>query len=200
MQSVRLASRARSQVENSGLSDYASMGLVFAVSALVAAQDGRVEKAREEMRRATTLSGQLVDFPVWLEGEARLVQARAALRLDDVTSAQALLADVSRLLQRMPDGPVLHDWLREMSAGVSGAAGGERVGLTGAEVRILQFLPTHLSFPEVAEQLCVSPNTVKTQAQAVYRKLGAGTRAEAVDLARQGGLLDSTAADRQPVA
>ena len=62
--------------------------------------------------------------------------------------------------------------------------------LTTAELRVLQFLPSHLSFPEVAEQLCVSPNTVKSHARAVYRKLNATSRAEAVDRARECGLLD----------
>ena len=61
--------------------------------------------------------------------------------------------------------------------------------LTTAELRVLQFLPSHLSFPEVAARLCVSPNTVKTHARAVYRKLDATSRAEAVARARESGLL-----------
>jgi LuxR family maltose regulon positive regulatory protein len=61
--------------------------------------------------------------------------------------------------------------------------------LTAAEARVLAFLPTHLSVPEIAARLVVSRFTVKTQAAAVYRKLGASSRAEAVDLARGLGLL-----------
>jgi LuxR family maltose regulon positive regulatory protein len=63
--------------------------------------------------------------------------------------------------------------------------------LTKAELRILQYLPSHLSFREIAERIHVSPNTVKTQAQAVYRKLDASSRAEAVETARGAGLLDT---------
>jgi LuxR family maltose regulon positive regulatory protein len=62
--------------------------------------------------------------------------------------------------------------------------------LTPAELRILQYLHTHLSFPQIAGQVFVSPNTVKTQAQGVYRKLGVTSRREAVEHARAAGLLD----------
>ncbi len=54
--------------------------------------------------------------------------------------------------------------------------------LTTAELRILHFLPTHLSFREIAERTYVSANTVKTQANAVYRKLDVRSRSEAVTL------------------
>ena len=62
--------------------------------------------------------------------------------------------------------------------------------LTTAELKILQFLPTHLSFREIAERTFVSANTVKTQANAVYRKLDVCSRSEAVARARELGLLD----------
>ena len=60
--------------------------------------------------------------------------------------------------------------------------------LTTAELRVLQFLPTHLSFPEIAEQLNVSANTVKTHSRAVYRKLDASLpRARRSPTQRDGG-------------
>ena len=55
---------------------------------------------------------------------------------------------------------------------------------------MLQFLPTHLSFPEIAARLNVSANTVKTHTRAVYRKLDAASRGQAVDHARVAGLID----------
>ena len=61
--------------------------------------------------------------------------------------------------------------------------------LTIAELRILRFLPSHRSFREIAERLDVSVNTVKTQAHAVYRKLDAASRSEAVARASEAGLL-----------
>ena len=51
-------------------------------------------------------------------------------------------------------------------------AGAPPCSMTAAELRILRFLPTHLSFREIAERTFVSANTIKTQANAVYRKLG----------------------------
>ena len=65
------------------------------------------------------------------------------------------------------------------------------LSLTTAELRILHFLPTHLSFREIAERTHVSANTVKTQANAVYRKLDVRSRSEAVTRARELGLLDT---------
>ncbi len=57
----------------------------------------------------------------------------------------------------------------------------------------MPWLATHLSFREVGERLFLSPNTVKTQALAIYRKLGASSRSEAVVAAVRCGLLDPAA-------
>ena len=53
-----------------------------------------------------------------------------------------------------------------------------------------QLLPTHLSFRQMAADLHVSANTVKTHAHAVYRKLNVCSRSDAVVGARAVGLLD----------
>ena len=61
--------------------------------------------------------------------------------------------------------------------------------LTAAELRLLPFLATHLSFREIGARLYVSRHTVKSQAIAVYRKLGATSRSESVQFAHRLGLL-----------
>ena len=61
--------------------------------------------------------------------------------------------------------------------------------LTDRERQVLDYLPSHLSRDQIAVLLCVSSNTVKTHIQAVYRKIGATSRAEAVTVARSHGLL-----------
>ena len=61
--------------------------------------------------------------------------------------------------------------------------------LTDCEARVLRYLPTNLSAPEIADQLSVSANTVRTHMRHVYEKLGAHRRAGAVDRARALGLL-----------
>jgi len=61
--------------------------------------------------------------------------------------------------------------------------------LSGSETRVLRFLPTYLPVPEIAGQLSVSVNTVRTHMRHVYEKLGVHSRAEAVEQARTLGLL-----------
>ena len=61
--------------------------------------------------------------------------------------------------------------------------------LTVAELRLLPFLATHLSFPAIGERLHVSRYTVKSHAMSIYRKLGVSSRSEAVQHARDVGLL-----------
>jgi len=61
--------------------------------------------------------------------------------------------------------------------------------LSGSEVRVLRYLPTNLSAPEIARELSVSTNTVKTRMRSLYAKLVAHRRASAVESARALGLL-----------
>ena len=51
-------------------------------------------------------------------------------------------------------------------------------------------LSTHLSFPEIAEEMFLSRHTVKAEAMAIYRKLGVFSRSQAVSRARELALLD----------
>jgi LuxR family transcriptional regulator, maltose regulon positive regulatory protein len=64
--------------------------------------------------------------------------------------------------------------------------------LSGSEARVLRFLPTNLSAPEIAGQLSVSVNTVRTHMRHLYEKLGAHSRTEAVEQARALSLLASS--------
>jgi LuxR family transcriptional regulator, maltose regulon positive regulatory protein len=68
-----------------------------------------------------------------------------------------------------------------------------RPALTGAELRLLPLLSTHLSFPEIAAELFVSRNTIKTQSVSIYRKPGASSRSQAVARARALGLMEGSA-------
>ena len=61
--------------------------------------------------------------------------------------------------------------------------------LSGSELRVLRYLPTNLTVPEIARELYVSRNTVKAHTRSLYTKLGTHTRAEAVARARALGLL-----------
>jgi LuxR family transcriptional regulator, maltose regulon positive regulatory protein len=61
--------------------------------------------------------------------------------------------------------------------------------LTGAELRLLPLLPTHLSFSEIAAEVFLSPNTVKSTVHSIYRKLRTSSRSQAVSRLRDLGLL-----------
>ena len=63
--------------------------------------------------------------------------------------------------------------------------------LTPAELRILAFLPTHLSLKEIASRLDLSRATVKTHFAHVYNKLGVSSRSGAVEKMEQLGLTET---------
>ncbi len=191
---AELVDRAVAQVDRHGLGAYPTSALIFAVSAAVRSHIGHVDEGKRDLHRATRLMTMLGDFIPWYEAETRIALARAALQLADIRLARTLLAEASHLARRVPDATVFRAWLDEIWEQVDTAATSALSGsaaLTMAELRILRFLPTHLSFREIGLRLHVSTNTVKTQAHAVYRKLGVSSRSEAVNRAAEIGLLDA---------
>jgi LuxR family maltose regulon positive regulatory protein len=109
-----------------------------------------------------------------------------------VVRARTLLAEASRLARRVTGAVIFDRWFNDAWSQMDALAETSLAGpssLTIAELRVLRFLPSHRSLREIATQLGVSGNTVKTQAHAVYRKLGAASRSEAVASARAAGLL-----------
>src|SRR5205823_2866709 len=139
-----LASQARAQVDRSGLGDYPMIALGVAVSALVRAHVGKVEKAAADLRLGTRLLGELDEFGPWYEAEARIVLARTAARLDDAPSATRMLDEAARLLEVIPDATVLGEWIEQTAATIATVSASAAEDLTPAELRVLQFLPTHL--------------------------------------------------------
>jgi LuxR family transcriptional regulator, maltose regulon positive regulatory protein len=185
-----LAERSLETADRCGLNEYPTSALLFAVGALVRARQGRAADARGDVKRASVLLETLSDLSPWYEAESRVALGRALALLDDIPGARAQLADAGRFTAQVPDAPVLADWSRLAWREADPATAVERWPLTPAELRLLHFMPTHLSFREIAEQLVVSANTVKTQAQAIYRKLGVSSRAEAVACAEAAGLIE----------
>lgn len=191
---AELVDRAVTRIDGHGLGAYPTSALVFAVSAAVRSRIGHVDEGKRDLHRATRLMTMLDDFIPWYEAETRIAMARAALHLADIRLARTLLAEASHPARRVPDATVFRAWLDEIWEQVDTAAASALSGsaaLTMAELRILRFLPTHLSFREIGLRLHVSTNTVKTQAHAVYRKLGVCTRSQAVTRAGEIGLIDA---------
>ena len=96
------------------------------------------------------------------------------------------------LLAKCPD-PYLTEVVREVARVVPNPAQSLPSGivepLTAREREVLGYLPSHLSGRDIAAKIYVSPNTVKSHMKAIYRKIGAASRSEAVDIAVSRGLL-----------
>jgi LuxR family maltose regulon positive regulatory protein len=168
------------------------VALVFAASAAVRARGGRADEAKQDLGHGVHLLAELGDAVCWYGAETRILLAHAALGLADVVRARSLLAEASRLARRTHDAVIFQRWFDDAWAHIDTLAENSLSGpssLTIAELRILRFLPSHRSFREIALQLGVSANTVKTQAHAIYRKLGVASRSEAVSRASESGLL-----------
>jgi LuxR family transcriptional regulator, maltose regulon positive regulatory protein len=190
---TELAARARGHVDRQGLRNVPTSAVVFAMSALARAHRGRIEEAWDDLRHAARLHAMLTDFATWYSAQVHLLLARAALRLSDVCLARRHVNEAARMQRRVPEAVALAGSLTEARALLETFAPPESARpapMTAAELRVLRFLPTHLSFREIAERTQVSANTVKTQANAVYRKFGVACRSDAVARARACGLLD----------
>ena len=191
----RRARAAQDVVEEAGLGDYGASALAFAATARVAIHEARHEEARATLARAHRLRPLLDHGIPWTTIEVGLELTRAHLALADAGAARAVLTETEQVLELRPDmGSLVEDAreLHERLAATTGSAGAWAMSLTGAELRLLPYLATHLMFPEIATRLFISRNTVKTEAVSIYRKLGVGSRSEAIERAVEVGLLDGS--------
>ena len=151
----------------------------------------------------------------WAATEALALDAVACDRLGDRRAAEASLEcalelaepegiilpftlhPVQELLERHPGHRTAHGTLvKTIRAALAGASAPARTKaaplleeLSEAELRIVRYLPSNLKAPEMAAELCVSANTVRTHIRHIYAKLDAHNRNEAVARARELGLL-----------
>jgi LuxR family maltose regulon positive regulatory protein len=153
--------------------------------------------------------------PSWAAVDASLLDAVARDRLGDRSGAERsieraldlaepdgvllpfVLAPAGELLERHPRHRSAHASLLatvlDLLAGSAPPApgGGPPLldPLSDAELRVLRFLPSNLKTPEIAAELFVSANTVRTHVRHIYAKLDAHDRTEAVARARELRLL-----------
>lgn len=191
-----LARRSRAIVEEWRLGSYGSAALTHGVGALALALSGHPEEAAAALREARRDMAEASDPPAWLAVQVRTLVARAGIATGDETAAREALADAERFLGRLADAPGLREEVERLSRLVQPVPDGDAAILstiTAAETRVLRMLPTHHSFREIGELLYLSRFTVKSHAHALYRKLGVGSRSEAVERARQLRLLTGPA-------
>ncbi|MBB1151611.1 LuxR C-terminal-related transcriptional regulator [Amycolatopsis dendrobii] len=149
----------------------------------------------------------------WAAIEATLTRVQAALAAEAPERAARLLDDALRAAGpagvRFPFVFAPPDLVRFLTSRLGALGTGERFAgeilavrrrlrtppmpepLTERERGVLRLLPTQRSIDEIAEDLTVSPNTVKTHVRGIYAKLAVRSRREAVAVARERGLLDA---------
>ena len=188
-----LAERALDAVRTGNLLEYSIAGPAYAASARAALRAGDQAGAREHLTAAHRLRPVLTySFPS-VAVQMRLEAARVHVGLSDGAGARTLLAEIEEILSHRPDVGVLgHEAfeLRDHVGSIRARRSPGSSALTAAELRVLNMLPTYLSFREIGARLFVSPNTVKSQAISIYRKLNVSSRSAAVDSARRLGLLE----------
>ena len=189
----RYLAEARSLAREGKLEDYPPVAILYAVAARVALHEGDRSRAEAELTRAQRLRPGLTYALPHLAVQARIEVARCYLALFDFGAARTLLREADEILVRRPGLGVFARQAADLRAELSRARGSSALGasaLTAAELRLLPMLSTHLSFPEIAEEMFLSRHTVKAEAMAIYRKLGVSSRNQAIGRARELALLD----------
>lgn len=174
-------------------------------SAVVLLAEGDPAGAREELRKVPENASVLTRI------EARLVAALADRELGDERAAGTLVEEALNLAEQdrliLPFAMTGARELLESPRETSHAAfvadildvvrGGALANplpaeeLSPSELRVLRYLPTNLTRPEIAGELSISLNTVNTHIRHIYAKLGATDRTAAVRRGRELRLLAS---------
>ena len=136
----------------------------------------QIPEAAQSIEQALVLAEPDGAYRAFLDGGQAVRSAMTVLV--PPTSASASFA--GRILERF-DG--------QLSRPALAAAGQAELPLTGSELAVLRFLPSHMTNQEIAEALFLSINTVKTHLRSAYRKLGVANRRQAIARGRRLDLL-----------
>lgn len=196
-QAIRLVSEASILIERNHLDRLATSAHPFTAQALVLAVGGDPATGRLALGTARRMSGALDEVLPWFGVCGRLILARAAVLLGDSGMARQLIAEARARMTPELMETMASDLLDDTEAALRSSTidGFTSSPLTTAELRVLQFLPSNLTFPMIGEHLFLSTNTVKTHAKSIYRKFGVDSRADAVERARAIGLVEGSVHD-----
>jgi LuxR family maltose regulon positive regulatory protein len=194
-----LARQAMDVVEAGGLSFNPLNGIASIALAGVLARQGALAEAEELLGQVLPLLD--IDSFRIQSAEALLALAEVRQARGDGDGARAAAEEARRLIAGFADPGMLTARLGRAGraprpAGGRRTAPGPAGELTERELVVLRLLATTLSQREIANELYISVNTVRTHVQGVYRKLGAASREEAVAVARDHGLLPGGAGPR----
>jgi LuxR family maltose regulon positive regulatory protein len=154
---------------------------------------GDTPAARRHLVSAQRLRPLLTWALPHLAVQARIELAGVHLALADLAAVRTLMQEVDDVLRRRPGLGTLAgqaEALRAQLAQQRGSIAPGASALTSAELRLLPLLSTHLSLGEIAQDLFLSRNTIKSEATSIYRKLGTSSRSQAVARSRELGLLE----------
>ena len=188
-----LAAQAQTMLRLAGAEESYFAPLVCAAQARAAIHRGDVRTTKQQLVSAQRARRLLTYAVPHVAVQARIELARVHLDLDDTAAARTLMQEINEILERRPELGTLVGEARELRDRLPAERGPATPGvssLTTAEMPVLPMLATHLSYPEIAAELSVSRNTIKSQAYSIFRKLGASTRSEAVIRSRELELLD----------
>ena len=186
-----LAERAMGMVEDRNLHVMPQASTAFAAMGQAQARLGKVADALSTLEQGLAMRRRYAVGP-WGWIHLLMVMARVAVEASEVAMAQELLGDLTARMARFPDGMTA---MRARQAVIQAdlrdriAAGAREEELTARELDVLVLLQGSLTVREIADALFLSTNTVKTHIQALYRKLGAHSRTDAVAVARRDRLL-----------
>jgi LuxR family maltose regulon positive regulatory protein len=189
----RLGREATELSDSPGFREHFVVMIGHLAMARAAKLGGRLDDAEREVRRAVELADRGAGR---LEiAAARLALARILHLRGEVEEARRAARDAQSVLERCRDQGTLaraHAAVEQgalRSRAVAGPGGQLGDELTDRELAVLRLLPGGLSRREIADALYVTQNTVKTHVKAIYRKLEASSREDAVARARELGLL-----------
>jgi LuxR family transcriptional regulator, maltose regulon positive regulatory protein len=166
--------------------------LVAAAQARAVLHRGDLAAVRQHLVSAQRLRPLLTYALPHLAIQARIELVRVYVALADLPGARTLMREIDDLLRRRPEMGTLvgqAGTLRAQLSKESSASGPAASALTAAELRLLPMLSTHMSIPEIAGEMFLSRNTIKSEVNSIYRKLGASSRSQAVTRSRELGLL-----------
>ena len=172
--------------------DYVTSVLAFAVAARLAVHRGDLKEADRQLTQAMRARPTCTFVLPWLAVRARLQLAKVYWATGDQSTTRHLLREIDDILLNRPALGALVEEVSEFRRIVTsstqvGATGGSP--LSPAELRLLPYLQTHLTFSEIGERLFISRNTVSTEVASIYRKLNVSSRNDAVQHATAIGLL-----------
>jgi LuxR family maltose regulon positive regulatory protein len=170
--------------------------MAYAATAAVHAVEDRFEEARRELEPVLDLRRKNSGLGPWSTIVPTFLLARIRLQLGDVAGAAELADEAREALAALPEGTEalqarladLDRHLARPSREADDREADNTETLTEREAAVLHMLGGTLSLREIGHEMYVSPNTVKTHTQAIYRKLGVSSRHDAVARGKRLGI------------